>query len=241
MAKVQYAVMNDIHFPYENKVAYAKALAIIKSLPNLEHIYLNGDIGEIESVSKYTRSPTAQHILKHEIDYINTKLMELEMMFPDIPVTYIEGNHEHRIYRFVLNIAPQFWGLNTIEQLLQFDKRPHWRFVSYLTDQWVKCGKTKDLYLMHEPVGSGQTHSKTTAEQCYVSVLYGHTHVYQQYTKKIHGPEPYLVTATSGGYLGNINAECFGYRGKKDNWVNGFTVIDCDTETGEYDLKFIRL
>ncbi len=237
----QYAVLNDIHFPYENKVAYKKALDIMKALPNLEHIYLNGDIGEIESVSKYTRSPQAANILKNEIDYINNKLMELETMFPNVPVTYIEGNHEHRVHTFILNIAPQFWGMNSIEELFHFDKRPHWKFIPYTNSQWVRCGKTNDLYLRHVPLGTGQNHSKGTAEKIYVSLLYGHTHGYQQYTHKIHGPRPYTVTATSNGWLGDITKDCFNYRGVKDVWVNGFSIVECDEETGKYEIKFIRL
>jgi hypothetical protein len=133
------------------------------------------------------------------------------------------------------------WGMFNEPKLLQFDKRTKWKFYDYGPTQLVKIGKTKDLYCRHEPLGSGQVHSKSTAEKCLVSLVYGHTHTYQQYTHKKFGPKCYNVTAISNGWLGDINKACFDYRGSKDNWQNGFTRVDCDEKTGEYEARFIYL
>lgn len=233
-------MMNDIHFPYEGP-AYRKALKLIQKTKDLRGIYLNGDIAEIESVSSHSKHPRSNKSLMYEIDYTNEKLDELQKAFSGVNVTYICGNHEGRIYRYIRDIAPEMFGLIDCPSLLKFEKRSQWKFIDYSPYQWVKCGATKDLWLRHEPLGSGAMHAKATAEKSYVSVLYGHTHVYQQYTHKKMGPEPYLVTATSGGWLGDINKNCFDYRGSKDNWVNGFTIIECDESSGEYELKFQKL
>ena len=105
--------------------------------------------------------------------------------------------------------------------------------------QLVKVGCTKDLYVRHEPLVGGASHAKGTAEKSLVSLIYGHTHVYQSYTHKKFGPEPTTVTAISNGFLGDIRAKCFDYRGSKDNWQEGFTRIDCDEDTGLYTCQFI--
>lgn len=236
----QYAILNDIHFPFESP-AYYTAIDMIRNFPDLRGIYLNGDIAEIESASKHARSSKHQALLLEELDYVNQKFDTLQRLFPDLPVQYLCGNHEYRIFRLIRDQAPQLWGILSEPKLFKFDERPRWTFWDYGPTQLVKVGKTKDLYCRHEPIAGGQMHSKGTAEKSVVSIIYGHTHVYQQYTHKKFGPAPYNVTAISNGWLGDISKPCFNYRGSKDNWQLGFTRVDCDERTGEYEARFIRL
>lgn len=237
---VQYAILNDIHMPLEGK-AYYDALSMMQKWPNLKHIYLNGDIAEIESCSSHPKTPTAQRLLIEELDYINKKFDQLQVMFPGIPVDFVEGNHCGRILRYLRDVAPELWGMLSTPKLFKFDVRDGWKFTPYGPTQWVKCGKASNLWLRHEPLVGGVNHAKGTAEKAYVSVIYGHTHQYQQFTHKKMGPKPFIVTAMSGGWLGDIKKDCFNYRGPKDNWVSGFTRIDCDEKTGDYEVRFIYL
>lgn len=236
MAIIRYAVLNDIHFPYEGK-CYYDALKAIKELPNLKHIYLNGDIAEIESVSSHPKGPKAQQLLIDELQYINDKFDQLQRMFKEVPVTMIEGNHCYRVFRYIRDVAPAMWGLIHLPSLFNFEDRPGWRWIPYGPTQWQRCGKT-NLWLRHEPLGGGVNHARNTAIESVVNVLYGHTHTFQQCVKKKHGPKPYTVTATSGGWLGDIKKACFDYRGPKDNWQNGFTIIEYDEKTKKHELRF---
>ncbi len=240
MAEAQYAILNDIHFPHESP-AYRKALALMSRWPNLKHIYLNGDIAEIESVSAHPKTPRAQKLLLAELEYTNERLDEIAKLFPGVPVTYVCGNHEHRIFRYIRDVAPEMWGLLHCPDLLGFPKRKGWKFVDYGPTQLVKVGLTSDLYCRHEPIGGGASHAKATAEKSLVSLIYGHTHVYQCYTQKKFGPIPKSVTAMANGFLGDITKECFDYRGTKDNWQLGFSRIDCDEKTGQWETRFIFL
>lgn len=239
MGVVQYAILNDIHFPFEAK-AYYTALSQMQSWPALREIFLNGDIAEIESVSSHPRGPLAERLLINELEYTNKKFDQLQNLFPKIPVNYISGNHEYRVYRYLRDVAPQLWGMLSMPELFKFKERG-WMFHDYSCDQLVKCGKAKGLYVRHEPLVGGVNHAKGTAEKSVVSIIYGHTHVYQQYSHKKFGPSPYLVTAMSNGFLGNIKADCFNYRGSKDNWINGFARVDVDERTGEYEARFVAL
>jgi len=237
MGLIQYAVLNDIHFPYEGN-AYYKAIKLIEKYPDLRGIYLNGDVCEIESVSAHPKSPRAQQSLLNELEYANKKFDQLEKLFGDIPIDYICGNHEYRIFRYIRDMAPQLWGMLEAPKLFRFDERKNFKFYDYKPTQLVKVGNTKDLYVRHEPLAGGANHSKGTAEKSVVSIIYGHCHVYQSYTSKKFGPEPYNVTAVSNGWLGDINQDCFNYRGSKDNWQTGFSRIDVDEKTGEYEIRF---
>lgn len=177
-------------------------------------------------------------MILEEVDYANKKLDLLQKDFKDIPVTYLEGNHEYRVFRYIRDIAPQLWGLTDCPKLFNFETRPLWKFITYGPSQLVKVGKCNDLYCRHEPLGGGQFHAKQTAEKALCSIIYGHTHTYQQYMHKKFGPTPKYIRAISNGWLGDITKGCFDYRGPKDNWQNGFMRVDCDEESGEFELRF---
>jgi hypothetical protein len=240
MGLVQYAILNDIHLPYEG-VCYYTALELMQKWPNLRGIYLNGDVAEIESVSTHPKSPKAQQTLLDELSFVNQKFDTLQRIFGDLPVEYLSGNHEHRIYRYIRDVAPHLWGMVHAPKLLRMDERKNWHYTDYGPTQLVRVGQTKDLYVRHEPLAGGQLHAKGTAEKALVSIVYGHTHVYQSYTHKKFGPSPIIVTAISNGFLGDINSPCFNYRGSKDNWQNGFMRVDCDEDLGTYECRFIPL
>ncbi|MES1988406.1 MAG: hypothetical protein V4440_10305, partial [Pseudomonadota bacterium] len=166
--------MNDIHFPFHDKSRYKVALKILKNI-GISHLYLNGDIGEFLGVSTHAKHPIDKMPFCLEIEYINEKFDELTKMFPDVPVTLIEGNHCYRFFRYIRDIAPDMWGLIDCPKILGFDRRPNWKFVPYEPSQLQRCGKS-NLYLRHEPLSNGLGCAKGTAEGMSVDCLFGHTH-----------------------------------------------------------------
>lgn len=235
----RYAVLNDIHMPFEDKIRYGVALNIMSTL-DLSHIYLNGDIAEFMAISSHPKHPGDTIAFPQEVAYLNKKFDQLEKLFPKVPVTLIEGNHCYRFFRYIRDMAPQMWGLIDCPLLLGFDKRPGWKFVPYGPTQLVECGKS-NLYLRHEPLSFGLNPAKGTAEASYIDIGFGHTHRYQTYSHKKFGPTPITNTAYSLGWLGDKSRSVFDYRGSKDMWVEGFTIVECDTKSGEYSLEFISL
>ena len=237
---MNYPILNDIHFPYEDKARYRVALKIMKSLPNIGHIYLNGDITEFLAVSAHPKYPGESVSFCREVEYANAKFDELQKMFPDIPVTYLCGNHEHRFFRYIRDLAPQMWGLTDCPKLFNFPDRPKWKFVDYGPKQIVRCGKS-NLYLRHEPRAGGANHALTTAMKSNVDTAYGHTHQYQEATHKTFGVVEKTVRAYSLGWLGDESYNVFDYRGPKDNWVKGMSVVDAEPKSGDYTLDFINM
>lgn len=235
----RYGILNDIHFPYEDKQRYAVALKIMKTV-GINHLYLNGDIGEFQGVSAWPNHPSEKLDFNQELNYLNKKFDELMALFPGLPVTYICGNHEYRLFRYIRDVAPAMWGTTDCPTLLQFDKRPGWKFVDYGPTQLVHCGKSK-LYLRHEPLGMGVNCAKSTAEKASVDLAFGHTHVYQVHTHRKFGPTPSITKAYSLGWLGDKSRHVFSYRGARDNWVVGFTIVECEAKSGDYSLEFIDL
>lgn len=235
----RYGILNDIHFPYEDKTRYKIALKIFMEM-RIDRLYLNGDIGEFLSWSSHPTHPLDVMKPHAEIDYINKRFDELQAIFPDMPVTLIEGNHCYRFFRYIRDMAPAMWGLIDCPSILKFPDRPGWKFVPYEPSQLVECGKSK-LYLRHEPLGSGASPAKMTAESSYIDIATGHSHTYQVFSHKKFGPNPITNKAYVLGWLGDKSRHVFDYRGSKDKWVVGCTLVECDTETKDYNLDFIDL
>lgn len=204
------------------------------------HIYLNGDIGEFQGVSSWPMHPSEKLDFCTELAYINKRFDELCELFPKVPVTFICGNHEYRFFRYIRDMAPQMWGLLDCPSLLKFPDRPGWKYVDYGPSQYVKCGRS-NLWLRHEPLGGGLNCAKFTAENAYVDTAFGHTHTYQVHSHKKMGPRPFTVKAYSLGWLGDSTKTVFDYRGSKDRWVQGMTLVETDPNTGDYVLEFIDL
>lgn len=237
MGIVEYGILNDTHWPYESK-NYDLAISFYESRPNLRGIYLNGDLLECESVSRHAKHPLALRHFSEEIDYALTRVDELEGKFQGVPVTLLEGNHSHRLFRFIRDQAPQLFGMRglTLAEQLLFPQRPNFSFVPYGPSQVVQCGASR-LFLRHEPLSGGANHARGTAQESDVDLAYGHTHVYQVGQHKKFGPVPRTVTAYSLGWLGNAAHPIFDYRSARENWTEIFTLVQCEEGSGEYKLQ----
>lgn len=241
MSIVEYGIMNDIHWPYECEGYYA-ALEFFQSRTNLAGLFFNGDACEFETISSHAKSPKSRRFFVEEIEYCNVRLDEVDALFPDVPKVWITGNHEWRFARYLRDRAPELQGLVNTTDLLGFEHRPNWKVVPYEVDQLVRCGKAK-LWLTHEPVCGGKNHAMNTAREFLVDVAYGHTHMYQvaEHRKFDHRGRAHINRAYSLGCLLDKTRHPFQYRGKKADWREGFTLVECDEATGEYSLEFISI
>lgn len=239
MALKRAGIINDVHMPFEDKARYQVAINIFKKM-KIDHLYLNGDILEFGGVSTHPKHPADHVPFCHEIVYANEKFDQLTQDFADVPVTFLEGNHCYRFFRYIRDIAPQMWGLIDCPSILKFPDRPRWKFVPYGPTQLVKVGAS-NLYLRHEPLSMGANPARGTAEASYIDIGFGHCHRYQTYTHKKFGPIPITNTAYSLGWLGDKSRPVFDYRGAKDTWVEGCTVVEWDDNTGQYSLEFVNL
>lgn len=233
---VEYAILNDVHMPDESPM-YETVMRFLASRESLAGIYLNGDILECEGITAHPKHPGSSRRFSEEIEYANDKLDDIEATFQGVPVVLIEGNHCFRMFRYIRDRAPELYGLrgSTIADQLQLAERRNFSFVPYGPMQLAQCGVSK-LWLRHEPLRGGANHAKATAEKSLVDLAYGHTHVYQVATHTKYGPKPLVTTAYSLGHLADKTKATFDYRGPNENWVEMFSLVQCDSQSGEYKL-----
>jgi hypothetical protein len=196
---------------------------------NPDEIVLLGDFLDFYSVSSHQKDPSLPHMLEKEIDQGNMYLDELDHFFPGKKKVYLEGNHEFRLARYLQNNAPALFGMVSTKHLLDLNRRPNWKWVSYSPNQKYKVGGSK-LLARHEPIGSS---AKTTSARGICSIAYGHVHKIEE--AYIVGMDNKQHVSFSCGWLGDTRfSSAFNYVKNHHNWQLGFTLVYTDPKTKKF-------
>ena len=115
--------MYDIHIPHQDIVAVDSAIKYAKAHYEIREVILGGDTMDCESLSKYDKiSETAS--FSDEVYATNRFLRMLRENFPDAKITYIMGNHEERLEKYVRKNVPELADFKelTLPSFLDFDE-----------------------------------------------------------------------------------------------------------------------
>lgn len=232
----------DCHIPWHDEKAYDIMLSIAvdqdKKLP-LDEINIMGDFADFFWFGLHGKLPDQMSIketLKDEIYQCIQKLEQLRKLFPNAKINFIEGNHEFRMVRYIVNKCPELYELFTLPELLQFD-RIGITYHPYGKNQLYRVLDT-NLFIRHQPYNAGKNCASSTAHNKGISLLFGHTHRKQSYTYK--QADGKLITCISGGWLGDRNQPVFSYM-DSDNWAQSFSFVFSDGKDDwfihEIDIK----
>ena len=231
----KYLIINDIHIPFEDQPTVNIFFQMLKE-GGYKRLFLNGDIPEFESVSSHRKRPGCHKFLIEEIAACNRFVDQIRKVYSG-PIVWIEGNHEWRLGRYLLDQAPELIGSFSCRQAFRVDLLEKFSWIPYHPRQWVRAGDAR-LWLRHEPVGGGMNHAKQTSDNVAEDCAYGHTHTIQSYTIKKLGGKRIMAHAMPAAC--DFSHENFDYRGPKDRWVNGFTEVEAETKSGRYSLRCIE-
>lgn len=99
-------VASDIHHPFQDQAlidAAFEAWKEIKKSGNLKYIFLDGDIIDCFALSHFTRSlALSQSSFEDELESTRIFLRRLRKEFPKEEIYYVEGNHEWRLRRLIM-------------------------------------------------------------------------------------------------------------------------------------------
>lgn len=109
-------VGSDFHSQFVDPFAlqvFLDSIDIVK--PDL--VVLNGDVVEFSSVSRHTKMPGAANLsLQGEIDFCRENILRpVRERAGDVPVTWHIGNHEHRLVRYLADVAPDLAELRCLD------------------------------------------------------------------------------------------------------------------------------
>lgn len=216
----------DCHIPWHDKKAYDVMLHIASDLyknGELSEIYIMGDYLDFYGVNLHHKLPSdmdIQETLKDEIFWGIKKLQELRTKFPTAKIHFIEGNHEYRLVRYLVEKCPELYDFVTLPEMLKFDSlgivhHPFGRA------QLVSCLGT-DYYLRHQPYSMGENCAGATLKKKFRSLGFGHTHRRQTYAATDALGK--VLECRSLGWLGDRTAPVFSYI-DHDHWTQGFEIV----------------
>lgn len=218
-------IINDLHIPWHDPVCVTLALQIIKD-SNCDEIVLNGDVLDMYTCNSHgPKNPDIQETFESEIAQGRDFFKMLRETFPDKKITFIFGNHEDRIERFIMKECPAFWNMVKLESMLNLEQL-RINFLKYPEKYMLN----RLLGVQHSPPSYGVNGARTSLmAKPGVSMVYACSHREQHSTiNDAHGRTHYCYF---GGWLGNSkdyiqNKIAYKWMKGHENWQNCMHIAD---------------
>lgn len=240
MARNLWVAAYDVHAPEVDKPTLAALLDFLqKNKKNIAGFVFGGDQLTNNEISHWTagkplhRPPGA---FRKNTEWFNENVLKPveDRLLPDTEKIWIEGNHDNYEYQLVEK-QPELQGLVERPILLGLEDRG-WSVIPI--GHHYKLGK---LLIIHGEALSGIGnqasiyHSKKAVENYGSSVLYGHMHSPQSYTRILPHDKRNKWSAWCAPIVGAVNP---GYlRNRPTAWLNGFVIIELH-KPGATDSNF---
>jgi UDP-2,3-diacylglucosamine pyrophosphatase LpxH len=209
-------VAGDFHLPFHHRQAVHNWIAFLRDTrPDV--VILNGDILDCHAISSFSKAPNGP-LLKDELELGRALLQQIRgAVGPSAELVYMEGNHEQRLQRRLLE-NPGLYGLPELhlKSLLRLDevKASH---LSY-GEVWSKgalCVRHGDRV----SAASASTARQELERGGFDHVIIGHVHRVGWFHKR--GAIRHQQALENGGFFDRSQCE---YEANP-NWQNGFCVV----------------
>jgi predicted phosphodiesterase len=179
-------------------------------------IVILGDFADGEALSAHPPTKPGERDFEDEIQSVSKALDQLDALGAAKKV-YVEGNHEFRLDRYLMERAPGLFRSIRWQNLLELYRRG-WDWVPYRKS--TKVGK---LHITHDTGSAGMNAHRVSSKAFGGSAVIGHTHrMSYEVTGRFDGP-PYLAAML--GWLGDPEkAAGYIHEAKASDWVHGFGV-----------------
>ena len=226
-------IANDFQIPFHDE----KALALLKLFLHKEKpdwLVLAGDFQDFWEISSFDLTPKGGKDFTQEITIGKKILKSFRHILPKARITWVEGNHEFRLRKYLIRNAKELYGLPglTVPKLfdledLKIEYMPCHPTASKFVDNFVKVGK---LYVGHwdTVAKEGGYAAKRLVEDKGVSLLQGHTQRFGAHARTtvdgrvILGIENFCMCSRRASYVAY------------PNWQLGFSVVYLDPKSGRF-------
>ena len=227
-------LLYDMHWPYHDVFAYGAAVTHLKNLkPKINRLVLGGDAVDFYKISFWKSDPERMPF-KQEVMADRRLLKDLRSIFPRIPIDYLEGNHEQRLFRHTLEKVPDLAWNNKIEDVLHLGARN----INYISNiermaKGLEPYKLGKLYVLHgheKKVSYGAINlARLFYLKCKDNVIAGHH----------HRPDKSLVRTISGQFEAAFTVGTLGQLSEQyqpiNDWCHGFAYVDVE-ECGDFNV-----
>jgi predicted phosphodiesterase len=223
-------VFNDVHIPFHNEAACRNVLQLAKDMQP-DHVVINGDLLDCYSLSRFPQQPGMPN-LQDEIDMGSEFLWELRRNCPIAKIDYLEGNHEERLKRVLVENHGLF-GLKdlSIPRLLNLEEL-NITYHSYKHPLDFLGNRLSIVHGHRANKHAGASAKAHLLDDGYYNVVVGHTHRMGAYYHDGHYGRRRGIE--NGGLFCKEKLEYI----VEPNWQNGFCVIHY-LEGNDKFLQFI--
>ena len=207
--------VSDIHCPYQDDDALS-AMYKFTDWWKPDKVFILGDLVDFYAVSRFSREPERVLKLQEELDEAVKVLKEIRKHAGDVKITFLRGNHESRLKRYLWSNAQELDCLRALrlESLLKFDELK----IKY-EDRGIL--KYKGIIIKHGNLVRkfAAYTAKGEFEKNGLSGISGHSHRLAQYR---HTNESDSYVWTESGCLCKLTADYL--EGQTPNWQQGFSI-----------------
>jgi hypothetical protein len=217
------AFLPDVHRPYHSPEAWDLfVLSMREWKPDI--LVIQGDLADFYKISRFGKNPKRELTFEDEVGDCNKALDELDEMGTARKI-FIEGNHENRLIAYLMDKAPDLFGMVTVQDLFKLDQRGY-EFVPY--KESIQIGK---LWMTHDAGFIGRYAVYRTADTFQHSVVTAHTHR-MCYIVEGNATGEHFVAA-SFGWMGDVDQVDYMHKVKaRRDWTLGFGTGLLDNQTG---------
>lgn len=220
--------MSDIHLPFHDHPSIIIALQDARD-KKVNTVILGGDILDMYTLSVFDKLPSKSSFIK-ERDMLWLLMDDIDYYLPGAKVYWIEGNHEYRFRRYMLNKAYDIFEVPEFTMPSLFSTQE--LGIEYIDrKQYIKAG---ELNIMHGHeygnVSSGVNPARGMFLKAKRSVIFGHLHKSSEHVSSdIRG----MVTSVySVGCLCSLRPE---YR-PLNEWNTGYALVEINRD-GSFMVK----
>ena len=226
-------IANDFQIPFHHKQALKLFMRFLKH-EQPDWLILNGDFQDFWEISTFDQTPRGGEDLNEEIAAGKDILKSFRWTLPKARITWLEGNHEFRLRKYLMRNAKELYGFTSLTvpelfglQNLKIDYVRCKPASSKFTDNFIRVG---NLYVGHWDLVSKHSGyaAKGLVDEKGVSLLQGHTHRFGAHAKTtldghvLLGVENFAMCARGASYV------------SYPNWQLGFSVVYFDPSSGRF-------
>ena len=221
MGLSRFLIIPDVHAPYHDKRALRLLYKVLDGV-RFKGCVVLGDWFDCYAVSQHRKDPRRERSIAKEL----LEARQVLQPFTDYPFkhrTFIEGNHEWRLSRMVIDQAPELYDL--IDSQDVFGLAGKWKWVPYMQD--IKIGAVN---FTHDLGKSGPGALLSALHDYMDNVVIGHTHRFEHRVEGNAKGIPHV--AASFGWLGDYRKIDYRHQMKsRRDWVLGFGYGYYDSRT----------
>ena len=207
-------IFGDVHCPYEDMGAVRRML---DGCGKVDECVISGDLLDMAAMSRFAKNDKVPTI-EEEIKAAGRILSLLRLRLGDVPITYLQGNHELRLSKRLNELLPELSGFVSVPDILDL-KGYGIRYVdSPNATCWVERQGVLVGHFDRALKGAGKT-AVELMRQYGVPVVQAHTHrlaavSFRNYRASMVGAESGCLCRLDPRY-----ADC-------PDWTHGYVILE---------------